>query len=66
MKILIVIFITFFSQISFSADKSKNDDWFSEAKKYLQQCWLQYGGYFEKLEKVSAQVDEILDSKGLE
>ena len=34
MKILIFIFITFFSYISFSSDKSSNDDWFAEAKKY--------------------------------
>ena len=34
MKILIVIFLTFFSYISFAGNKSKNDDWFSEAKKY--------------------------------
>ena len=34
MKILIFIFITLFSYISFSADKSKNDNWFAEAKKY--------------------------------
>ena len=34
MKILIVIFLTFFSYISFAGDKSKNDDWFIEAKKY--------------------------------
>ena len=34
MKIPIVIFITFFSYISFASDKIKNDDWFAEAKKY--------------------------------
>ena len=34
MKILIFIFITFFSYTSFSIEKSKNDDWFDEAKKY--------------------------------
>ena len=34
MKIIIVIFITFFAYISFATDKSKNDDWVVEAKKY--------------------------------
>ena len=34
MKILIVVFITFFSFISVASDNSKDVDWFTEAKRY--------------------------------
>mgnify|MGYP001286203557 FL=1 len=34
MKIIVVIFITFFTYTSYANDKSNNDDWVVEVKKY--------------------------------